>query len=220
MALYSYKGAEPTELPTRLRIAPEDAPSGATETRTRLDELSDDELKDLKFIRVDLTEYDNTKYYREWDSEFCKYDFLELDNQEKIARQYTPQPDPVADWVAFEEKFSSLEINKKLYESGDPFLVQIISQTKLMITYMRCGVKIQNSLGAPNLQQGIDILSVIEENGVTQNDRDQFIADMKLTNLDAEINIPTDEWMEHHWYENTGDIFTCIKADSHNIGGE
>lgn len=219
MALYSYKGAEPTELPTRLRIAAEDAPSGATETRTHLDKLSDDELKDLDLIRVDLTEYDDTKYYRVWNSENRQYDAIELDRQEKIARQHTPQPDLVADWVTFEEKFSSLEINKKLYESGDPFLVQIISQTKLMINYMKCGVNIQHP-GAPNLQQGIDILSVIEENGVTQNDRDQFIADMKLTNLDAEINIPSDEWMEHHWYENTGDIFTCIKADSHNIGGE
>ena len=130
MALYSYKGAEPTELPTRLRIAAEDAPSGATETRTHLDKLSDDELKDLDLIRVDLTEYDDTKYYRVWNSENRQYDAIELDRQEKIARQHTPQPDLVADWVTFEEKFSSLEINKKLYESGDPFLVQIISQTK------------------------------------------------------------------------------------------
>ena len=51
-----------------------------------------------------------------------------------------------------------------------------------------------------------------------KEDRDQFITNMRLANLDAELNIPTDEWIEHHWFENTGDIFTCIKADSHNIG--
>ena len=39
-----------------------------------------------------------------------------------------------------------------------------------------------------------------------------------FSKFDTELNIPTDEWIEHHWFENTGDIFTCIKADTHNIG--
>ena len=34
---------------------------------------------------------------------------------------------------------------------------------------------------------------------------------MRLANLDAELNIPSDEWIEHHWFENTGDIFIALK---------
>ena len=88
-----------------------------------------------------------------------------------------------------------------------------------MIIYRKWHGNFTQRHDVPNLQQGVDILSVIEEAGVTKEDRDQFITNMRLANLDTELNIPTDEWIEHHWFENTGDIFTCIKADTHNIGG-
>lgn len=231
MTLYSYKGAEPAELPTRLKIAAEDSPSGERETRTHLDKLSDDELKDLDLIRVDLVEYDHMEYFHEWNSEKCDYDIIQLDEQEKASRQYTPQPDPVADWVDFEERFPHLQIYKKIFTSEIPFLMQFICEVRIMLTYARYNDPRAYQRGVFNLQQGIDILSVIEENGVTQEDRDNFLTNMKLANLDVEINIPDEEWREHHSFELSvehlkyheemwGHYTHCLKADSHNIGGE
>ena len=231
MALYSYKGAEPTVLPTRLKIDAEDSPSGERETRTHLDKLSDDELKDLGFIRVDLVEYDHMEYSHEWNSEKGEYDIIKLDRQEKIARQHTLQPDPVANWADFEERFPHLEIYKKIFASEIPFLMQFICETRIMLIYARFNDPRAHEMGVFNLQQGIDILSVIEENGITQEDRDKFLTNMKLANLDVEINIPDEEWREHHSFElNTehlkyhkamwGHYTHCLKADSHNIGGE
>lgn len=218
MAQYSYKGAEPSELPARLTIPADQSPSGERETRTHLDKLSDDELLELGIVRIEPVVYDSKEYDCIWNSSEVRYELVELDEEEKAARAFVPESEPVADFEDFESRFTSLEIYRKLYESGTPFLIQLICEIRLMIIYRKWHGDFIERHDVPNLQQGVDILSIIEEAGVTKEDRDQFITNMRLANLDAELNIPTDEWIEHHWFENTGDIFTCIKADTHNIG--
>ena len=47
-----------------------------------------------------------------------RYDLVELDEEEKAARAFVPEPEPVADFEDFESRFTLFEIYRKLYESG------------------------------------------------------------------------------------------------------
>ena len=217
MALYSYKGAEPSELPARLTIPAEESPSGSRETRTHLDALSVDELLAIGIVPVEPLVYDPKEYDCVWNSSEVKYELVELDEEEKASRAYVPEPERVADWKDFDERFSQLNIFQKLYNSDIPLLIRLICEMRLMISYKRWHGNIPEEPGVLNLQMCFDILFVVEESGVTKEDRDQLIDVMTLSNLDTEISIPNDEWIEHHWFEDTDDIFTCIQRDSHNI---
>lgn len=220
MALYSLRGEKPAELPVRITIPAEFSASGSRETRTKLDTLNNDELRELGLHLVEEPTYDALEYDMVWNSTEIRYDLVAIEDAEKAARAVRNTPDPVADYADFESRFASLEVFRKLYNSEVPFLIQLACEIRLMIIYRRYSESIVQEVDVPNLQQGIDILCIIEEAGVTKEDRDNFISNMRLANLDADINIPSDEWIEHHWFENTGNIHDCIKSDTANIGGD
>ena len=90
MAQYSYKGAEPTELPARLTSPAEQSPSGERETRTHLDKLSDDELLELGIVRVEPVVYDSKEYDCIWNSSEVRYDLVELDERKKQREHLFP----------------------------------------------------------------------------------------------------------------------------------
>jgi len=227
--LYSYLGSEPSPLPERLVIPADISESGQRETRTHLYKYSEKELEELGLIDVEVPKYNKDDYDCFWNSEESKYDLVEIDGEEKASRAFVPEVEKVADWVDFEDRFPHLKIYKKLFASEIPFLIKFICEVRVLFLYARYKDPRASSVGVFNLQQAIDVLSVIKENGITEEDRQQFLAEMRLSNLDVEAtNIPNKQWREHHTFEISEDYLKhdssmhdyCtyfLKADDHII---
>lgn len=199
MPLYSYKGQEPKTLPDKIIIPKHESDSGLNETRTSLNKLSEDELFNLGFVKVEMPEYDKNNFDAIWNGN--SYDIVELTENEKSARAETLIPERVADWKDFESRFAHLEVFKKLFTSQEPFLLQMASDMRTLVTKAKYNEPQAFAGGSFNIFQVIEVLSIIDVAGITQEDRDRFLSVCYAANLDTVPAIPSEEWISKHYFE-------------------
>ena len=205
MELYYYKRKEPTELPERINIFPHESESGLKETRTSLCELCQEELENLGFTKVEIPTYDDQNFKLVWNETSCMYDVVELTEQEKQSiitiNQSKLEEEKTTNWIDFESKFTQLEVFKKLFTSGIPYLIQMASDMRALVVKAGYNNPEVYSFGLFNLRQTIEILSIIDVAGITQEDRDTFVNNCLQSNLDKSVSIPSEEWRSKHYFE-------------------
>jgi hypothetical protein len=205
MELYSYKRKEPTELPERINIFPHESESGLKETRTSLCELCQEELENLGFTKVEIPTYDDQNFKLVWNETSCIYDIVELTEQEKQSiiaiNQSKLEEERTIDWINFESRFIQLEVFKKLFTSGIQYLIQMASDMRALVVKARYNDPEAFLFGSFNVRQVLEILSIINVAGITQEDRDIFINNCVQNNLDKSVFIPSEEWRSKHYFE-------------------
>lgn len=199
MLLYSYKGQEPALLPGRILISKDESESGLKESRTSLHELTQEELSSLGFFAVELPEYDQNEFNCVWDGN--QYNIIPISEEEKNARNLIEEEVSEPDWADLETRFSNLEVFKKLFTSKVPFLMQMASDMRTLVTKAKYNEPQAFSIGVFNIFQTIEILSIIDVAGITQEDRDRFLNTCYAANLDKVPAIPSEEWISKHYFE-------------------
>lgn len=232
MSLYSYKGKEPNKLPEKIDIFPHESESGLKETRTSLHELSESDLENLGFIKVNVPAYDDQNFQLIWNELTCVYDVIELTKEEKESlikiNQSKLEEERTANWDNFESKFVELEVFKKLFISKIPFLKQMATDMKTLITKARIKDPEAFSFESFNIRQVFEILSIIDIAEITQEDRNTFIDNCLQNNLDKSVFIPSEEWRLKHYFELSNnylqqddfswkDYIFCIKSTGEDV---
>jgi len=194
MSLYSYQGQDPKELPFRIRLD-----DGST--RTSLNELSTEELKNLGFIGpFTKPEFDENLQRIEWNGN--EYKIIPLTEEEIIEKisdreaKERKQKLKNIDFNIFWEKFINSLIYKKLRIASSQSLTANILCTELIAIFgdAKAG-KINDGI----IQKYINILFLNFDFSGEEIEELQKI--MKETNLNIRYTIPDTEYFSHYTYD-------------------
>jgi hypothetical protein len=194
MSLYSYKGQEPTTLPLRIRLD-----DGST--RTSLNELSVEELKDFGFFGpISKPEYDEDTQKIEWDGSV--YKIITLTDEEIVQRVADKESDTYTqklkniDYNLFWQKLVNSSIYKKLRGASLQSLTANTLCTELISIF---GDAKAGKVNVEMIQRYINILFFNFK--FTQEEIEQLKEFMDETNLIVQYTLPDEEYISTHVYD-------------------
>lgn len=189
MSLYSYKGQEPSPLPFRIRLE-----SG--ETRSSLNELTQQELKDLGFSGpFSKPNYDPDNQKIEWNG--VEYVIFPLTEEEilKVREKNELEEVKMIDYASFWEQLLTSNLYKKLFTKSS----QSLLANTICTEFFGSIIDAKNGNAYPqSIQKYINIIFLNFE--VNQEERDQIISIMSINYLDRLYTLPDEEFLSTHMY--------------------
>lgn len=189
MSLYSYKGQEPSPLPLRIRL-------DSGETRSSLNELSQQELEDLGFSGpFTKPDYDANTQKVDWID--GRYELVLLTEEEKneILQKNKFKEIEKVDYISFWNQLTNSFLYRKLFKSSSESLLANTICTEFIGSIVDAK---NGSASPPTIQNYINIIFLNFQ--VTEEEREQISNIMNSTYLDRIYTLPDQEFLSSHMY--------------------
>lgn len=201
MDLYSYKGNEPKELPTSIVLDGGLTESGLKETRTSLNELSNEELERYGFTGPYVKpSYDEYTHKLAWDG--SAYSLVELTEQEKeevILNKESQSEPQVLEREIFKNLFTTFRqtlLYKKIKEDSLTSLEANVLFTQI---YSSLTAAETGNVNNGEIQSWINALYF--KYNLTEQEKTDFLTILSNLNLENRYDIPTDEILNTHEFD-------------------